>query len=131
MKQAVYVTYCCKEKTYISEDFEALPSDLYISPRIQKFIDFCDKHNYCWAIFSDMYGLIFSHEKLKWYDKSPDNVTLAEYTNLLNLTLQKLKDFETVYFYYRQESFHSLYKRLVEDVKTHKEVIMLTSLEAV
>lgn len=131
MKRDIYITYCCKAKNYISQDFEVLPSELYISPRIQSFINFCDKRNFYWAIFSDMYGLIYNNERLRWYDKAPDVVTSVEYDRLLTLTLQKLTDFEIVFFYYQQKSFHPLYQQLVEDIKVHKEVIMFTSLEKI
>ena len=114
MKRNIFITYCCKDKKRISVNYKVTPAELYSSSRVQKFINFCNSNNYCWAIFSDKYGLVFGNEKISWYNKSPDMVTSVEYNRLLNEVIIKLQDYEIIYFYYSDNSFQSLYKHLAE-----------------
>ena len=106
-----------------------LPSELYISPRIQEFIKFCKLYNLAWAVFSDYYGLVFENEKIKWYDKSPDYVTSEEYQRLLDITLIKLTDYDEVVFYYKLDTYHIIYRNLVNDLKKFKNIVLLDRLE--
>lgn len=129
MEQIIYITYCCKTKASIPENYKTSPAELYMSCRIRTFINYCNAHNYCWAIFSDKYGLVFKDEKINWYDKAPDKVTLFEYNGLLTSTIDRLQNFDKVFFYYHNESFHPLYRRLVEDLKMYKKIILTTNLE--
>ena len=129
MNKILYITYCCKNKAELAENIEVYPEDLYLSSRIHSFIDMCEKHNYNWAIFSDKYGLVYKNEKIKWYDKSPATVTPAEYYCLLNMTITRLAEFECVYFFYQDHSFHPLYKQLVNDIKKYKRIKTFNILE--
>lgn len=130
MLKQVYITYCSKMKSkYENSTILFFPSELYISPRVQEFINYCTQHNYTWAIFSDYYGLVFANEKVNWYDKSPDCVTNQEYKHLLFITLKKLTGYDKVFFYYKPDSYHSLYSNLVNDLKKTKNIILLDRLE--
>ncbi len=127
MNKHIYITYCSKQKikNWCNKSTLFFPSELYTSHRIQEFIFFCEKRNYNWAIFSDLYGLVSKNDKIKWYDKSPDLVTKEEYDYLLNVTIKKLKDYSNIIFFYNAETFHSLYKQLVNDLKKYKYNIKL------
>lgn len=131
MNDCLFITYCSKKKLDYSNCGAQLllPSDLYISSRVQTFICFCKKHKYTWAIFSDYYGLVFENDKISWYDKSPNLVTDKEYYELLENTINQLKNHNKIFFYYNSETFHLLYRRLVNDLKKHKYVILLDRLE--
>jgi len=115
---------------YEDDAFMYLPSELYNSPRVQKFIIYCKQYNYTWAIFSDCYGLVFSNEKIRWYDKSPDCVTNREYESLLYMTLKKLTDYDVIFFYYNLDTYHLLYENLINDLKRFKNIVLLDKLEA-
>lgn len=129
MKQRIYITYCCKSKKRISKNSKVAPDELYTSSRIKSFIDFCNKHKFSWAIFSDEYGLVFKNDTIGWYDKAPDEVTEIEYNNLLSSTICRLQNYETVFFYYCEESFHPLYRRLFKDIKEHINIFLFDNLE--
>lgn len=64
MNNRIYITYCCKNKHKLSHNLPIPVSELYISRRIQNFIAFCNSQNYNWGIFSDLYGLVLSSEKI-------------------------------------------------------------------
>ena len=128
MKRIIFITYCCKTKTRPLEGCKVTPAQLYTSSRIHTFIDYCDARNYCWAIFSDKYGLVFKTDKIGWYDKAPDEVTPLEYNDLLLSTIHRLHSFDTVLFYYSDESFHPLYQHLIDDLKGYKTVKLFCSL---
>ena len=130
MSKQIYITYCSKRKAQNTDSTTMyLPPELYISPRIQEFIKFCKLYNLAWAVFSDYYGLVFENEKIKWYDKSPDYVTSEEYQRLLDITLIKLTDYDEVVFYYKLDTYHVLYRNLVNDLKKFKNIVLLDRLE--
>lgn len=130
MLKQIFITYCSKRKVeYEDSTFKYLPSELYISPRVQEFISHCSQHNHTWAIFSDYYGLVFANEKIEWYDKNPDCVTNKEYERLLYITLKKLTAYDEVFFYYNIDTYHTLYVNLVNDLKKFKTVVLLDRLE--
>lgn len=122
MKKEIHITYCCKNKQKSACNSSVPLSELYISHRVQSFINFCKKQNYSWGIFSDLYGLVLSSEKIKWYNKPPAEVTDEEYKLLLKTTLTKLKQYDKIFFYYTTDSFHPLYLKLVSDLKLYKTV---------
>lgn len=129
MSKFLLITYCCKEKAIIAPNLKVVPSKLYISRRIRKFISFCDESYYSWAIFSDLYGLVFKNDQISWYDKSPNAVSNNEYQILLRLTLEKIKDYDYIFFYYDEKTFHPLYRCLVNDIKENKKLFLINSLE--
>lgn len=131
MGRYIYITYCSKQKIENMSDKSMifLPSQLYTSYRVQKFINFCEKNGHTWAIFSDQYGLVLNTDKIKWYDKAPDCVTVEEYEDLLKLSLKKLNNYNDIIFFYKAETFHPLYKKFVNDLKQHKYVAIIDRLE--
>jgi len=69
----------------------------------------CKDKNVNWAIFSDKYGVWFSHEKHNWYEESPNDVTESEFQVLLENIDSSLKDFVEIIFYRPNERrFHRL-----------------------
>lgn len=132
LEKNIYITYCSKQKSVYKTDGSKLllPSELYISSRVQSFIHYCEKYKYEWAIFSDYYGIVFKNDKVEWYDKSPELVTSKEYNDLLKDSLYKLKKYNKVFFFYDVKTFHPVYKRLVKDLERSKKVILMDRLEA-
>lgn len=131
MRKCIYITYCSKQKIENEPDNSTffLPSKLYTSYRIQMFVRFCENHGYTWAIFSDLYGLVSENEEIKWYDKGPDCVTDEEYDSLLKAAIKKLKNYNDIIFFYKVETFHSLYRKLVNDLSGYKNVELVDELE--
>ncbi len=95
------------------------PDKLYTGVKISRFINRCKKLNVNWAIFSDLYGIWFPNEKHRYYEKHPSKVTDNEFTTLLQASKEKLKNYETVYFYGNHKShyFHGLYKKLIQELR--------------
>ena len=131
MSDIIHITYCSKEKNIMKADDSKLflPSELYTSSRVQNFIEYCKKNKYLWAIFSDYYGIVFEDETIEWYDKSPDLVTDKDYECLMLSTLQKLQQYNQVVFYYKNETFHQIYKRFVVDLQKSKTVVLINKLK--
>lgn len=131
-KNNIYITYCSKQKSGCKSEGSKLflPSELYISSRVQSFIHYCKKHKYTWAIFSDYYGLVFENDKIEWYDKSPELVTSKEYDDLLANSLYKLREYSNIFFFYNIQTFHPIYKRFVKDLERSKKIILVDRLEA-
>ena len=105
MSQSLFMTYCCKDKAKIPSDTMVTPSELYLSSRIQSFITVCNTKKLEWVIFSDFYGIVESHKKIHSYDKAPYEVTETDYHRLLEITIQKILSYNTVYFYYNADSY--------------------------
>ncbi len=81
-----------------------------------------------WAIFSDEYSIWFPHEKHRWYDKSPNDVTDEEFAKLLREFDEKLSTYDEIWFYcnYRSPRFHSLYKRLVGQSSLRERITLFS-----
>jgi hypothetical protein len=63
----LYLTHCGADKNYGI----LAPQEMYKSPRIQRFVKWCEGHSCLWAILSAKYGLFFPDERKLNY-----NVTL-------------------------------------------------------
>ena len=79
-----------------------------------------------WAIFSDLYGVWFPNVEHEWYEKDPDTVTEEEFQNLLDDFDDKLQEYDEVWFYYNPGRFHSLYKRLLQEMRLRDRVRRFT-----
>jgi hypothetical protein len=125
----IYITHCSatKDERLKESKEKVTPDDLYISPRIQSFIQACQAKNAKWAIFSDQYGIVFPEDKIAWYEKSPDSVSPQEYLVLLGSFIQRLAGFNEIHFYYNPGRFHSLYSKLVTQAKSVGMNIVLFS----
>lgn len=128
VSKKLYFTYCSKSKKIYNIDKMVLPKELYISDRIQRFIEYCEEKNYEWAIFSDDYGLVLKDDKIKWYDKSPNSVSDDEYKKLLKDTLSKMDGYDDVIFYYDENTFHPLYQKLIDDLQKTKKIKLINML---
>jgi len=113
----IYITHCSakKNETLRETDKKVTPDQLYTSKRIQRFINRCKEKGVEWAIFSDKYGVVFPSDKIEWYEKHPNKVKEEEFQFLLKNFIEKLKDYDEIWFYYHPARFHSLYKRLIEE----------------
>jgi len=112
----VYLTHCSREKNeeYLESGLKTTPDQLYTSPGLQRFIQYCNEHNHYWAIFSDRYGVVFRYERIKWYNKPPDRVTPEEFEQLVESFTTRLAGFDEIYFHHRPGETHPLFQRVVE-----------------
>jgi len=83
----LYMTYCCRQKHF--SILPQTPEKLYISKRIKQFFDFVKANNLPFAVFSDKYGVVFSNEKIMWYDVPPGKV--RNRTKLFTRALTELR----------------------------------------
>ncbi|KXB03303.1 hypothetical protein AKJ45_01970 [candidate division MSBL1 archaeon SCGC-AAA261F19] len=60
-----YITYCSAKKR---ESGKWTPDKLYISQRIDRFVERCKDKSLDWAIFSALYGFFFPQQKKSAYD---------------------------------------------------------------
>jgi hypothetical protein len=118
---SLYLTHCTyKKNERLQRTVDKVsPDRLYTGVKITRFINRCKHVGVNWAIFSDLYGVWFPHEKHGYYEKHPNDVTDAEFRDLLQESRDKLLRYDAVYFYGNHKShyFHRLYKRLIEGLK--------------
>ena len=129
----IYITHCSakKDDSLKGTGKKVAPDKLYTSIRIQQFIKKCKEKNAQWAIFSDKYGIWFPYEKHEWYDKHPNTVSEEEFKRLVRDFEKKLRDYDEIYFYYNPGRFHSLYKRLLKEVKVKNKIILFSHIDEI
>jgi len=112
----IYITHCSKKKDdSLKNNGEVTPDKLYMSACIQRFMNKCKERNVKkWAIFSDKYGVWFSNDKHKWYEKDPNKVTVQEFRILLDNFDRRLQKYDEICFYYNPGRFHLLYEILLQ-----------------
>lgn len=112
----IYLTHCCKDKaSHVRETGEAVtPDKLYVEPGIQEFMERCKEEEVHWAILSDLYGIYFSNERHKWYERHPDTVTLQEEEKIISDFDSKLSSYSDILFYARPDSFHPFYGKILK-----------------
>ena len=116
----IFLTYCSGRKNdSLKNSNEAVtPDRLYTSDRVQNFIRACREAGAFWAIFSDEYGVWFPGERRKWYDKPPDEVTPAEFEQLVSRAEKSLEKYEIFFCGDTGDSkFHPLYRDLIERLR--------------
>lgn len=91
----------------------------------------CKDKRIKWAIFSDKYGVWFSHIQHEWYEKNPNKVTEEEFNNLVSEFNESLRQFDKIYFYYNPGRFHRLYKRLLETSELKSKIKLITHLNEI
>jgi hypothetical protein len=120
----IYITHCSAKKRgslrYTGK--KVCPDKLYASSRIQRFMSRCKGQKVKWAIFSDLYGVWFSHEKRSWYEKPPDEVTGHEFRALVRNFDRRLRRYNSIYFYHHPARFHRLYRRLIRWSSLHGRI---------
>ncbi len=114
----IYITHCSakKDDSLRGTGIEVTPDRLYTAIPLQRFVKRCKEMDVEWAIFSDKYGIVFPWERIKWYDKHPNSVTPEEFRSLVENFVEKLSTYDEIWFYYNPGRFHSLYRKLVEEV---------------
>lgn len=117
----LYITHCTNKKDHrlkVTKE-KVTPDKLYIGDKITRFINCCNSQKVEWAIFSDLYGIWFPHERHEYYDKHPNEVSDEEFNKLLDDSEKKLKKYGRVYFYgnHRSPYFHRLYKKLITQLR--------------
>jgi hypothetical protein len=120
----IYITHCSATKLESARRTgKSVPPDaLYTSQRAQRFMRRCRERRVRWAIFSDQYGVWFPTEKRRWYEKSPDRVTEAEFRRLAANFDRRLGRFREIRFYYHPGRFHRLYRRLLRAARLRPRV---------
>jgi hypothetical protein len=128
----IYITYCSAQKNDALKDtgIEVMPDVLYTSKnRIQPFMQTCKRQGVRWAIFSDLYGIWLPEEKHAWYEKSPDNVSEAEFKELLANFDTRLAGYTEICFYRPSPIyFHSLYRRLLKETRLNDRIRIISSI---
>jgi len=61
----LWVTHCSWKKNAVRE---GTPVELYSSPRISEFIEYCSRNEHAWAILSAKHDLFFPNEKKQNYN---------------------------------------------------------------
>jgi len=124
----IYITHCSakKSETLRRNRKAGFPDELYISKRIQSFMKKCKQQRVQWAIFSDLYGVWFPDSKHRWYEKAPDSVSEAEFTDLVKDFESRLAKYREIRFYYHPARFHRLYKRLIRQIRLRSRVRLFT-----
>jgi hypothetical protein len=122
----IYVTHCSGKKSLSAKRSGAkvTPDKLYTSKRIQPFMRRCKDQKVKWAIFSDLYGIWFPHEKKKWYEKSPQKIKIGseEFKSLVRTFNRRLNRFGKISFYYHPARFHKLYRAILRETKLKSRV---------
>ena len=131
--EEIFITHCSgkKDENLKTTGEKVTPNLFYIGPRKQGFMKKCKDSNVNWAIFSDKYGIWFSHEKRGWYNKPPNTVTEEEFEILVKNFEEKLADFKKIYFYYNPARFHRLYKKLLTTVNLKERIVLITHLHEI
>jgi len=131
--EKIYITHCSakKENSFENTDEEIFPEKLYTATPTKRFIETCKNRNVNWAIFSDLYGIWFPEVSNRWYEKNPNNISEKEFEFLKNDFENKLKDFDEIYFYHNPGRFHSLYKRLLDNVAIKDKITLITHLSEI
>ena len=125
----IYITHCSwkKDDSLKGTGRKVTPDELYISKRIKGFMDSCKKGSVIWAIFSDLYGVWFPHNKHELYDKHPDTVTEEEFKALLKDFDKELQKYDEIYFYRNSRFFHRLYRRIVNESRLKDKIRLFSS----
>jgi hypothetical protein len=126
----IYITHCSakKNKDFKGTNHKVTPDLLYTATPIQRFMNKCKNKKINWAIFSDKYGVWFSHIPHEWYEKNPNKVTEQEFNELIRNFDTSLRQFDEVYFYCNPGRFHKLYKRLLESSELNSKIKLITHL---
>lgn len=129
----IYITHCSakKDDSLKNTGRKVPPDKLYKAMPTQRFMNKCKQKKVNWAIFSDLYGVWFSNEKHKWYEKDPSKVSDQGFEALVTNFEQKLKEYNEVWFYYNPGRFHWLYKRLLQETKLKDKVKRFTHVKEV
>jgi hypothetical protein len=124
----IYLTHCSakKDQTLKGTNVEVTPDQLYTATPIKRFMKRCQSRRVQWAIFSDKYGLWFPNERHEWYEKDPDTVTEQEFRKLVKSFEERLGGFDEIWFYYNPGRFHSLYARLLKEVRVKARIALFT-----
>jgi len=88
----------------------------------------CKSRRVLWAIFSDLYGILFPNQKRGWYEKAPNSVSESEFKALARDFDRRLRPYEEILFYHHPARFHRLYKRLIKESKLRSRITPFTRL---
>lgn len=129
----IYVTHCSakKDNSLKNSHNKVTPDKLYTGKPTQRFMNECKKKRVRWAIFSDLYGVWFPQEEHEWYEKDPNTVTEEEFNNLKRNFEKRLSNYNEIYFYHNPGRFHSLYKRLIKEVKIKDKIVLFSHKEEI
>ena len=127
----IYITHCSAKKndSLRWSNKKVTPDDLYTATPTQRFMNRCKEMHVEWAIFSDKYGVVFSDQRIGWYDKHPNEVTEKEFEELLKDFDQKLSPYDEIWFYHNPGRFHPLYKRLISESKLKNRIRLFTHIK--
>jgi hypothetical protein len=129
----IYLTHCSHKKDELHRQTgePVSPDSLYTATPTQRFINHCKTKGVQWAIFSDLYGVWFPHEKHEWYEKDPNTLTEAEFSVLLRNFDAALNSYSEICFYYNPGRFHPIYARLLQQSVLGDRVKQITHLREI
>jgi hypothetical protein len=115
----VYITHGSEKKddSLRGTSQRFTPDRLYTATPIRRFTRKCIDEGVEWAIFSYKFGVVFSQEKIDWYQKEPDQVDDEEYEWVLGNFIYRLLGYDQVWFYHNPRNLHPLYKRFVKEAR--------------
>src|SRR5262245_874196 len=98
----IYIRHCAAKKdTALRGTARRVPPDLlYGATPTQRFMSRCKRLGVPWAIFSDYYGVWFSHEKREWYGDDvgdPNRITESKFQELVKNFDDRLKGYGEIY----------------------------------
>jgi len=139
MRRILFFTHCSgtKDDSLRGTGAKVPPCRLYKAPFVQQFCKKAQSLGVPYAIFSDLYGFVFSTQKIEWYDVSPEEITqdLSKKERLFLNALATLREFEACYFYHLPDHvrpLHRLYRQLVEEMRKNGiNLIEITSLSEI
>lgn len=129
----IYVTHCSakKDDSLRGTNKKVTPDRLYKATPLQRFMSRCKEEKVRWAIFSDKYGVWFPHEEHGWYEKDPDTVTRKEFESLVRDFEEKLGNYDDICFYHNPGRFHTLYRKLLKEIRVKSRVTLFSHLAEV
>lgn len=129
----IYITHCSAKKSCILRGKSKMvpPEELYTSVRIQRFIRICKSEKVSWAIFSDLYGIVFPADKISWYEKHPSKVSQGEFQFLVCDFDEKLNKYNQIWFYHHPARFHQLYKKVIEKTALSERITLFRKINEI
>ena len=129
----IYVTHCSakKDEALKARKAKVTPDKLYTATPTQRFTKECKNKGVSWAIFSDKYGVWFSNSLHEWYEKDPNKVAEAEFSQLVSEFNKSLGQFDEIWFCHNPGRFHKLYKKLLQKTELKNKIKLFTHLSEI
>lgn len=100
MARAIYITHCSKDKILSESRGRMAVDELHIGQKFfQPFISRCLDQLVEWAVLCDGHGVVLPSDRIAWYDRAPDELTMEDRQNYaLQLALRLPSDADVVFY---------------------------------